>query len=61
MSGWEQILTLLLAGAIFLLFLPGAKRMLKESRTGEKKEWMNILFIAGIVVLFVLFLIISVR
>ena len=58
---WEQIL--LGAGGllIVLLFWPGAKKMLEQSREAENPDWQGALLPIGAVVLFVLFLIMMVR
>ncbi len=54
---WEQI-GVIIGGAIMLfVFLPGISHKIKNSPKGSRQEWLNLLFIIGLVVLFVLFLI----
>lgn len=59
--GWENIGLGILAAVVMLLFFPGAKRMLQNSRKASAKEWMGITLPLVAVVLFVIILVSSVR
>ena len=61
MELWEQLLLGLFALLIIFWFGPGAKRALTESRKAEPGEWKGVLIPIALVVLFVIFLISSVR
>lgn len=50
-----------IASAVFLIMMavfiwPAAKYWLKHGRKGSRSEWMNVIFILGLVVLFILLL-----
>ena len=60
-AGWEQILFVVLAGGLLFFMWPKLRASMKRERQAEKGEWGNLLFIIGLVVLFVLFLIFSVQ
>jgi hypothetical protein len=49
--GWAILLL-----AMFFFILPRARYMLQNSRKGSRQEWLNVIFILGLVLLFVLLL-----
>ena len=61
MELWMQIALGALAVIAMFRFLPGIRGAVANSRKGNAKEWLGLLFPIGVVVLFVLFLILSVK
>ena len=57
MEFWQQLLLGALAVGALWLFLPSAKRAMKESPRGTASDWMGLLVPIGAVVAFVLLLI----
>lgn len=49
--GWAILLL-----AMFFFILPQARYMMKHGRKGNRQEWLNVVFILGLVLLFVLLL-----
>lgn len=58
---WMQIASAVFIGAMLIYIFPRMRYMLKHSPKGTSKDWMGYLFPLGFVVLFVVFLIMSVR
>lgn len=61
MALWEQILVGVLVLLVLLWFRPGIREAMKRSREAEERDWNAVLLPVGLVVLFVLLLIWSVR
>lgn len=59
MALWEQLLIGVFAIIMLFLFVPGIKKMLKQSQQAEK-DWPAVLIPIGLVVLFVILLIMAV-
>lgn len=57
MESWESILVAILAAGLLFFWWPRVREQMKNAPKGEKSDWMNLVFILGLVVLFVLFLI----
>ena len=60
MQLWEQILLGAVAVLIIFWFRPGIKAALKRSEEAEDKDWKGVLIPLALVVLFVVFLLMSV-
>lgn len=58
---WMKWVTAALLLMMIIYIFPRAKHMLKNSPKGESHQWMNFGLIIGVVVLFIVFLIMSVR
>ena len=58
---WLQIGSVVFMVAMLIFIFPQMRRALKESPKGTMKDWLGYLFPLGMVVLFVAFLIMSVR
>lgn len=56
MDLWMKIGTAVLLIAMIAVIWPRARYMMQNSRKGSTQEWMNVVFILGLVVLFVLLL-----
>ena len=54
---WEAVLVGVLALILLFLFVPGLRKMVKESPKGTAEDWKGLLFPIGLVVLFVVVLI----
>jgi hypothetical protein len=54
---WEKIAVAALMVGVMIFVYPRMHRAMKNAPKGEKKDWMGLLMIIGVVVLFVLFLI----
>ena len=61
MDTWEKILLGVGALILVLLFRPGLKAMMQQSREAENKDWKGFLLPIGIVVLFVVLMIVMAR
>jgi hypothetical protein len=61
METWQKIFLVVLAGGVLYMFLPSVRASLKNSPKAKKGEWKSVLLPIGIVILFVLLLISSVR
>ena len=59
--GWEKIGVLILAGLLIVFWGPGALRAAKNAPKGTAADWKGFLIPILLVVLFVIFLIMSVR
>ena len=57
MNSWEQILLGMVAVIVTLLFWPGVKKALEQSKNVENSDWKGALIPIAIVVLFIMFLI----
>lgn len=57
MNSWEQILLGMVAVIVTLLFWPGVKKALEQSKNVENSDWKGALIPIAIVVLFIIFLI----
>jgi hypothetical protein len=57
LENWERILLGIAAVVVVLLFFPGVKRTVEQSRKGSAEDWRGVLLPLGLVVAFVLFLI----
>ncbi|HHZ87858.1 MAG TPA: hypothetical protein EYN73_05430 [Chromatiaceae bacterium] len=60
MGTWEKVLVAILAAGILFWMWPRVSQNMKHAPKGTSSEWMNLLFILGLVVLFVLLLIMAV-
>lgn len=60
MDSWEKVLLGVIALIILLVFFPGVKTMLKQSQEAEK-DWPAVLLPIGAVVLFVIFLVYTLK
>lgn len=58
---WVQIGSALFGVAMLVFIFPRMRHAMKHSPKGTSKDWMGYLFPLGFVVLFVVFLIMSVR
>jgi len=58
---WVQIGSALFGVAMLVFIFPRMRHAMKNSPKGTTKDWMGYLFPLGMVVLFVVFLIMSVR
>jgi hypothetical protein len=56
MDMWMKIGAAVLLASMAFFMWPAAKHWLKHGRKGTSAEWMNVVFILGLVVLFVLLL-----
>ena len=61
MELWMKIGSALLLGTMIVMLWPQAKRMMRESRKAEAGEWRSAIIPVLLVMLFVAFLIMSVR
>ncbi len=59
--GWEAIGILVIAGVFLIFFAPRAFKAAKNSPKATSKDWVGLAFPIGLVILFVLFMILSVR
>lgn len=57
---WEMLLIGALVVALLFWFRPGLKASLEQSRKATARDWQQLLFPIGLVVLFVLLLILMV-
>lgn len=60
METWEKILVAILAGGLVFWMWPRLRHAMTNSPKGTSSDWMNLAFILGLVVLFVLLLIMMV-
>lgn len=60
LASWENILLGVIAIAIVFMFFPGVKTMLKQSQEAEK-DWPGFVLPIGAVILFVIFLVYTLR
>ncbi len=60
MATWEKLVLGALAVLLIFWFFPGIKPMMERSRMAEK-DWTGLLIPIGLVVLFVLLMVVSVR
>jgi cytosine/uracil/thiamine/allantoin permease len=58
---WYKWISAALLLMMIIYIFPRAKHMLKNSPKGETHEWMGFAAIIGVVTLFIVFLIMSVR
>ncbi len=58
---WFKIGSAILIGAMIIFLLPRARQMVKHSPKAKQGDWQALLIPIGLVVLFVIFLIMSVR
>ncbi len=58
---WFQIPVAIVMGFMIWRMIPAAKHWLKNGPKGSSKEWLNVSMLIGAVVLFVAFLITTVR
>ena len=58
---WLQIGSAVFMGAMLIYIFPRMRHALKNSPKGTMKDWLGYIFPLGFVVLFVAFLIMSVR
>jgi len=58
---WEKIGVGLIAVVAIFFFFPGVLKATKDTRKGSTQEWKGFLLPIGLVILFVVFLIMSVR
>ena len=58
---WTKWITAALLLMMIIYIFPRAKHMLKNSPKGKNHEWMGFAAIIGVVTLFIVFLIMSVR
>ena len=61
MATWEQVLLGIAAFVILIVFWPGAKAMLEQSRRAENPDWKGALVPIGAVVLFIILLVLMSR
>lgn len=61
MDTWMKIAYALALGAMVIFLLPRAKNMIKNSPKAEKGDWRGVIIPLVLVILFILFLIQSVR
>lgn len=57
LATWESVILGILAVLLVLLFRPGIKEALRQSREAEQKDWAGALIPIALVVLFVVLLI----
>ena len=60
MELFTKIAWVVMLGIMVIVLLPRAKAMIEEGKQGKRGDWMSALFPLGLVVLFVIFLIVSV-
>ena len=58
---WAKWITAGMLLMMIIYIFPRAKQMLKETRKGSSKEWTGFAMAIGVVTLFIVFLIMSVR
>lgn len=61
MQIWEQVLLGIAALVLVLVFWPGARAAMEQSRKAQERDWTGVLLPVGLVVLFVIVLIILAR
>lgn len=61
MALWEKILLALFGLILIFWFLPGIKASIQRSKQAEEKHWGTVIGLAALLVMFVMFLIWSVR
>ena len=61
MQMWEQVLLGIAALVLLLVFWPGARAAMEQSRKAQERDWAGVLLPVGLVVLFVMVLIILAR
>ncbi len=61
MAVWEKVLVGIFALVFLFFFGPRAKQALQNSRKATNEDWKNLLVPIILVILFVIFLIMSVR
>jgi len=61
METWEKVILGVIAGLIMFFFFPRMKHLIKDAPKGSRSDWTGLAFILGVVLLFVLLLIMSVR
>jgi hypothetical protein len=61
MELWEQILLGAMAILVLFLFRPGIKATIERSKNAEEKHWGTLALLAVVLIVFVIFLISTVR
>nr|VFK17108.1 MAG: hypothetical protein BECKLPF1236B_GA0070989_11106 [Candidatus Kentron sp. LPFa] len=61
MEIWEQVLLGAVAILILLWFLPGTRKVVKESPKGTREDWLGAIKPVLLVIAFVIFLILIAR
>jgi hypothetical protein len=61
MELWEQILLGAMAILVLFLFRPGIKATMEKSKNAEEKHWGTLALLAVVLIVFVIFLISTVR
>lgn len=61
MQMWEQVLLGIAALVLVLVFWPGARVAMEQSRKAQERDWAGVLLPVALVVLFVMVLIILAR
>jgi hypothetical protein len=61
MELWEQLALGALAILVLFMFRPGIKATIERSKNAEEKHWGTLIFLAVVLVAFVILLISSVR
>jgi len=61
MELWEQILLGAMAILVLFLFRPGIKATMEKSKNAEEKHWGTLALLAVVLIVFVIFLISTLR